>query len=76
MRKEFDTMNIVTAIMYVTGKASSIKQAVHMAAQIEESVEARRLKDMPDYAKAAKSALDASNEEVTEVTTEDASEEE
>ncbi len=63
----FDTMNVVAAIMLATGKADTIKQAVHMAAQIEESVEARCLKDMPKSAKAAKAYLDASNESAARV---------
>jgi ubiquinone biosynthesis protein UbiJ len=70
---KFDTMQIVATMMYVTGKADTIKQAVHMAAQIEESVEARCLKDMPKW---AKRKLDESNEKVAEVITEDANEEE
>lgn len=73
---KFDTMQIVAAIMLATDKADTIKQAVHMAAQIEESVEARCLKDMPNWAKAAKSTLETSNEKVAEVATEDANEEE
>jgi len=55
-------MNIVAAIMFATGKATSIKAAVHMAAQIDESVHARVLKDTPAWAKHAKKVLDESNE--------------
>ena len=47
-------MNIVANIMFATGKATSIKQAVHMSAQIDESVQARLLKDSPQWAKVAK----------------------
>ena len=69
-------MQIVAAMMYVTGKADTIKQAVHMAAQIEESVEARCLKDMPKWAKAVKSTPDESNEEAVKPTDLDGNEEE
>ena len=55
-------MNIVAAIMFATGKATSIKQAVHMSAQIDESVQARLLKDSPQWAKVAKKVLDESEE--------------
>ena len=54
-------MNIVAAIMLATGKATSIKQAVHMSAQIDESVQARLLKDSPQWAKVAKKVLDETN---------------
>ena len=59
-------MNIVTAIIFATGKATTIKQAVHMAAQIDESVEARLKKDMPEWAKSAEKVLNESNEPNTE----------
>lgn len=68
---QIDTMNIVAGLMFATGKATTIKEAVHMAAQIGESVEARVLKDMPDWAKSAKKALDESNAKVAEVATEE-----
>lgn len=51
-------MNIVAAIMFATGKATSIKAAVHLAAQVDESVQARLLKDSPEWAKVAKKVLD------------------
>lgn len=51
-------MNIVAAIMFATGKATSIKAAVHLAAQVDESVEARLLKDSPAWAKTAKKVLE------------------
>ena len=63
----FDTMNVVAAIMYATGKADTIKHAVHMAAQLEDSVEARRLKDVPNWAKAAEATLKESNERAARV---------
>ena len=55
-------MNIVAAIMFATGKATSIKAAVHLAAQVDESVHARLLKDSPQWAKVAKKVLDESEE--------------
>ncbi len=61
MSKELH-MNIVASIMFATGKATSIKAAVHMAAQIDESVSARISKDMPAWATHAKKVLDESNE--------------
>jgi hypothetical protein len=54
-------MNIVAAIMFATGKATSIKQAVHMAAQIDESVTARLAKDAPPWVKSANEVLSESN---------------
>jgi esterase/lipase len=73
---KFDTMQIVAAIMYATDKAKTIKEAVHMAAQVEMSVEARCLKDMPKWAKAVKSTPDESNEEAVKPTDLDGNEEE
>lgn len=51
-------MNIVAAIMFATGKATSIKAAVHLAAQVDESVEARLKKDSPVWVEAAKKVLE------------------
>lgn len=56
---QIHSMSVVAAIMFATGKAETIKQAVHMAAQIDESVQARVLKDMPVWAKSAKNVLDS-----------------
>ena len=54
-------MNIVAAILFATEKATSIKQAVHMAAQIDESVKARLAKDAPPWVKSANEVLSESN---------------
>jgi len=53
------SMSVVAAIMFATGKAETIKQAVHMAAQIDESVQARVIKDAPAWVKSAKNVLDS-----------------
>ena len=63
----FDANMITAAILLASGKANGIKEAVHMASQIEESIEARLIRASPNWAKSATANLKESNERAARV---------